>query len=97
MKRADTVVPREAIEGRIYLLREEKVMLSTDHARLCQVAPRALVQAVKRNILRFPSDFMFQLSGEEFENLKSQMGFQEPLQVGTWGGSVVFQPIFSTK
>ena len=63
MKRTTpSVIPREGIESRIYLLRGEKVMLSTDLARLYQVAPRVLVQAVKRNSDRFPDDFMFQLT-----------------------------------
>ncbi len=55
-------------------------MLSTNLARLYQVAPRALVQAVKRNADRFPNDFMFQLSNEEFKNLKSQ------IVTSSWGG-----------
>jgi hypothetical protein len=55
-------------------------MLSTDLARLYQVAPRALVQAVKRNSDRFPADFMFQLKDEEFLNLKSQ------IVTSSWGG-----------
>ena len=73
MKDSHAVIPRERIEQRIYLLRGEKVMLSTDLARLYQVAPRVLVQAVKRNADRFPEDFMFQLSSDEFRNLKSQI------------------------
>ena len=58
-------VPAELIERRIYLLRGQKVMLSPDLADLYQIETRALVQAVKRNIERFPPDFMFQLSAEE--------------------------------
>jgi len=54
--------------------------LSTDLARLYQVAPRVLVQAVKRNAVRFPDDFMFQLTREEFGNLKSQ------IVTSSWGG-----------
>ena len=68
------------IEQRIYLLRGHKVMLSTDLAELYAVEVRALVQAVKRNIERFPADFMFQLSQTEFENLKSQ------IVTSSWGG-----------
>ncbi len=49
-------------------------MLSTDLAELYGVEPRALVQAVKRNLERFPSDFMFQVTPAEFGNLKSQIG-----------------------
>jgi hypothetical protein len=55
-------------------------MLSTHLAELYEVEPRALVQAVKRNIERFPPDFMFQLSKVEFENLKSQ------IVTSNWGG-----------
>ena len=73
-------LPAERIESRIYLLRGHKVMLSTDLADLYEVEPRALVQAVKRNIERFPEDFMFQLSQEEFDNLKSQ------IVISSWGG-----------
>lgn len=53
------------IEKRILLLRGHKVLISTDLAELYGVEPRALVQAVKRNIKRFPDDFMFQLTSDE--------------------------------
>src|ERR1035437_5958261 len=56
----------------ILLIRGHKVMLSIELANLYQVEPRALIQAIKRNLNRFPSDFMFQLMAEEWENLKSQ-------------------------
>jgi hypothetical protein len=69
-----TVIPLERIESHIVLMRGQKVMLSTHLAELYEVEPRVLVQAVKRNITRFPEDFMFQLSTEEFANLKSQFG-----------------------
>ena len=59
-------VPVEMIERRIYLIRGQKVMLSTHLAELYQVEARALVQAVKRNIERFPEDFMFQFTRAEF-------------------------------
>ena len=65
------LVPPERIERSILLIRGQKVMLSTDLAELYQVEPRVLVQAIKRNIARFPWDFMFQLMEEEFSNLKS--------------------------
>jgi ORF6N domain len=60
----------DRVERRIFLLRGQKVMLSPDLAELYEVETRALVQAVKRNIKRFPPDFMFQLNHEEFRNLK---------------------------
>ena len=70
----------EQIESRIFVIRGQKVMLSMHLAELYEVEPRALVQAVKRNIERFPADFMFQLDPEEFANLKSQ------IVISSWGG-----------
>jgi hypothetical protein len=61
-----------AIQSRILALREQRVMLDADLAQLYGVETRVLVQAVKRNLARFPEDFMFQLSAEEFGNLRSQ-------------------------
>jgi len=69
-----------AIEKRIFVLRGQKVMLSFDLAELYGVEPKVLVQAVKRNIDRFPEDFMFQLNDQEFRNLKSQF------VTSSWGG-----------
>ena len=60
------------IQSRILALREQRVMLDADLAQLYGVETRVLVQAVKRNLSRFPEDFMFQLSTEEFANLRSQ-------------------------
>ncbi|HQT91531.1 MAG TPA: ORF6N domain-containing protein, partial [Candidatus Kryptobacter bacterium] len=68
---SQAIIPRDRIEQRIYLLRGEKVMLSTDLVRLYQVAPRMLVQAVKRNPDRFPVDFMFRLTKDEHAALTS--------------------------
>ena len=80
MKRQTGIIPKALIEQKIYFIRDEKVMLSTDLARLYQVAPRVLIQAVKRNIDRFPNDFMFQFTVQEFEILKSQ------IVTSSWGG-----------
>jgi hypothetical protein len=60
------------IGGRILLLREQRVMLDADLAELYGVQTKVLVQAVKRNLSRFPVDFMFQMTAEEFSALKSQ-------------------------
>lgn len=60
------------IGSRILTLREQRVMLDADLAELYGVATKVLVQAVKRNLVRFPEDFMFQLSDEEFAALRSQ-------------------------
>ena len=68
------------IQSKIYEVRGVKVMLDKDLASLYQVEVRVLNQAVKRNIKRFLSDFMFQLTKEEWENLKSQF------VISSWGG-----------
>ena len=65
--------PLENIENLIHVIRGKQVMLDRDLARLYGVETKILNQAVKRNIERFPEDFMFQLSKEEFENWKSQL------------------------
>jgi len=65
----DGTAQTERIESSIYLIRKEKVMLDHDLASLYGVPTKAFVQAVKRNPERFPPDFMFQLSDEEFTNL----------------------------
>lgn len=62
----ESLVPMERIESLIFLIRGQEVMLSTHLAELYNVKPRTLVQAVKRNVVRFPEDFMFQLTAEEF-------------------------------
>jgi hypothetical protein len=63
----------DRIESLIYIIREERVMLDQDLAVLYEVETKALVQAVQRNIGRFPPDFMFQLSFQEFTALRSQI------------------------
>ncbi|SRR5713101_8469574 len=67
-----SLIPAEMIESRIVLLRGQKVMLDADLAKLYGVETRVLVQAVNRNRNRFPEDFMFQLSKEEFGVLRSR-------------------------
>ena len=74
------ITPAIQIERHILLIRGEKVMLDADLAVLYQVQTRALTQAVKRNSERFPEDFMFQLSKEEFDYLRSQT------VTSSWGG-----------
>jgi len=68
------------IQNKIYEIRGQRVMLDRDLAELYQVTTSALNQAVKRNAKRFPPDFMFQLTGQEFANLKSQ------IVTSSWGG-----------
>src|SRR4030066_701108 len=75
------IIPDEIIEKKILLVRGEKVMLDSDLAVLYGVETKMLVRAVKRNVDRFPSDFMVQLNKEEFENLRFQFGTSS-----RWGG-----------
>lgn len=82
-KRSDSgevLVPDERIMQLIRLVRGQKAILDADLALLYEVETRVLVQAVKRNIKRFPGDFMFQLSKEELGNLRSQS------VTSSWGG-----------
>jgi hypothetical protein len=69
----DALVPVELIERRIYLVRGHKVMLDSELAELYQVPTKVFNQAVSRNRNRFPKDFMFQLTVEEDESLRSQI------------------------
>ena len=73
MTSKDLLIYAEQIGKSIYIIRGHRVMLSSSLADLYGVEPRVLMQAVKRNIERFPEDFMFQLTTEEFPNLKSQI------------------------
>lgn len=75
------IIPMEIIGTKIYVIRGKKVMLDRDLAELYGVETRVLNQAVRRNINRFPEDFMFKLTKEEFDNLKSQ------IVTSSWGGA----------
>ena len=75
------LIPVERIQKAILLIRDQKVMLDADLSSLYGVDTKVLVQAVKRNIERFPQDFMFQLSQEEFAYLRSQI-----VTSSDWGG-----------
>lgn len=68
-----TLIPQETIENKILFLRGKKVMIDRDLAALYEVETKALNQAVKRNLERFPEDFVFQLTQEEMNNWKSQL------------------------
>lgn len=74
------VIPIERITRAILLIRGQKVMLDSDLAQLYEVEPKVLNRAVKRNMTRFPGDFMFQLSPQEVEILRCQFG------TSSWGG-----------
>jgi len=77
-KQSAELVPPEVIEKRIYVIRGNKVMLDSDLAELYGVETRSLVQGLKRNLDRFPEDFMFQLTREELELWRSQIVISNP-------------------
>ena len=93
------------IEQAIFLLRGQKVMLSTHLAELYQVEPRILMQAVRRNRKRFPGDFMFELTKEEFDNWRSQivtsnsdrMGWRHPPMAFTEQGVAMLSSVLRSK
>ena len=70
----DVAVPMEIIKGKIYLIRGQKVLLDNDLAEMYGVETKNLNRAVKRNMSRFPDDFMFQLTNEEAAGLRFQFG-----------------------
>jgi len=72
MSERTALVPVDKIEGTILLVRGQRVLLDEDLAELYGVETKVLNQAVRRNADRFPEDFMFQLTGEEWESLRSQ-------------------------
>ena len=73
MRKHDLVVPVARIQKSIFLFRGQKVLLDMDLAEFYGVETRSLIQALKRNIERFPSDFVFQLDQDEFDSLRSQI------------------------
>ena len=79
MGKEDLIVSK--IESKIYLIRGEKILLDKDLAEMYGVETKQLKRAVRRNIDRFPDVFMFELSKEEFQNLRNQFG------TSSWGGT----------
>jgi hypothetical protein len=79
-KRDRTAIPDEIISSKIYLIRDKKIMLDKEFTLLYGVTTANLNKAVKRNISRFPEDFMFQLQKDEFDDLIFQIG------ISSWGG-----------
>ena len=75
------IIPDEVVMNKIYLIREQKVMLDMDLAELYGVETKQLKRAVRRNTDRFPDDFMFELDKDELEILRSQIG------TSSWGGA----------
>lgn len=75
----------QVIQSKIHEIRGQKVMLDRDLAEMYEVTTGNLNKAVKRNIKRFPPDFMFQLTKEEFDELKANLTFQNG--ISSWGGT----------
>ena len=86
-----SLIPSERIENKILFIREKKVILDRDLAELYKVLTKRLNEQVKRNIQRFPKDFMFQLTKEELEILKSQIA------TSSWGGRRKFPMAFTEQ
>ena len=84
-------IPDEIITSKLYLIRDQKVMLDWDLAELYQVQTKQLKRQVRRNAERFPEDFMFELSIEESDNLRSQFG------TSSWGGSRYIPMVFTEQ
>jgi len=91
MSNYKVTVPEEMIMNKIYLIREQKVMLDRDLAELYGVLTGNLNKAVKRNNKRFPEDFMFRLTKEEFDNLIFQFG------TSSWGGTRILPYAFTEQ
>lgn len=72
IKISPEIIPEETVIRHIHFIRGQKVMLDADLAELYQVKTKAFIQAVKRNMNHFPTDFMFQLNNKEYECLRSQ-------------------------
>jgi hypothetical protein len=86
-----TAIPEEIILSKIYLIRNVKVMLDHDLATLYGTETKQLKRAVKRNIMRFPDDFMFELTKEEVQNLRCHSG------TSRWGGMRYFPMAFTEQ
>jgi hypothetical protein len=98
-------IPQELIQQKIYLIRGEKVMFDRDLAKLYGVQPKVLNQAVKRNLKRFPEDFMFKLNKSEMEVWKSQIatskgdikGLRKPFSVFTEQGVAMLSSVLNSE
>ena len=86
-----SLIPIEKITSKIYLIRKEKVMLDSDLAELYGVETKVLIQAVKRNVDRFPKDFMFQLTADQNKILRSQF------VTSNWGGRRYLPYVFTER
>jgi len=99
------MIPDERIMDKIYLIRDQKVMLDRDLAELYGLETKVLKQQVRRNLSRFPEDFMFELTNEELENWRSQfvtsnsdrMGLRYSPMVFTEHGVLMLSSVLNSK
>ena len=99
------MIPDERIMDKIYLIRDQKVMLDRDLAELYGLETKVLKQQVRRNLSRFPEDFMFELTNEEWENWRSQfvtsnsdrMGLRYSPMVFTEHGVLMLSSVLNSK
>jgi hypothetical protein len=104
MNELQPILPEEVIASKIYIIRGKKVMIDRDLSELYGVDTRSLNQAVKRNIKRFPDDFIFQMTMEEMQNWKSQivisnrekMGLRKPPLVFTEQGVSMLSSVLNS-
>ena len=87
----DIIIPNEIIENKIYLIRGQKVMIDIHLATLYGVETKQLKRQVRRNMERFPEDFMFELTDTEYEILRSQFG------TSSWGGNRYLPLVFTEQ
>jgi hypothetical protein len=104
MKKSESLLNIETVAQQIYFIRGQRVMLDSDLALLYGVETRALIQAARRNLERFPLDFMFQLTSEEYNFLRSQTviskkgrgGRRYPPYVFTEHGAVMLASVLNS-
>ena len=90
-KETISILPDEVIMNQIYYIRGQKVMIDRDLATLYGVETKRLKEAVKRNMERFPEDFMFEMTKKELENLRTQIASS------SWGGTRYFPMAFTEQ
>ncbi len=105
MEKNKPIIPDEVLMSKIYLIRNQKVMLDRDLAELYGVETRRLKEQVRRNIERFPEDFMFEMTKEELKEWRSQfaisnsevMGMRRPPFVFTEHGVLMLSSVLNSK
>lgn len=85
-----SIIPNETISNKIYLIRNQKVLLDRDLAELYKVETKQLKRQVRRNIERFPTDFMFEMTENELQNWRSQFGTSNSETMGLRYAPMVF-------